>query len=467
MAHLAKPFQGADQAAQDYSRTAVDAATFGQGDRLQAYLTGNPLEQERAKTAAASGRLGAMAPIVQGAMYAMGPGELGIAKGLGEAAAPMIGKWAGGVLGSGIEGAGAGMIGAAGHDEDPNQGMLVGGGLGALGGVPGGVVGRGGALAPALSEDALRARASQEYAPLDAMVFHGPSQVKPALDAVTNTMTKSEQDLAASTMAKVNKLADTNLTTGSDIQKYQKLFGGLAKTGGDVDRQYAPQFKSALESVMQADPYGRNLTPGQGMSLMPAGTLGGTGFAPGAAAAARDAGDVFHGRANDIERLNDMVTKSQVTGGPDVGSQARQYLLSKPGQVYAQPGSTPYGAFDAIAGTSEKGGYIPWWMKHYVIAPAIGAAGGGALGAVTGDPHSPWTHALEDAAIGAGIGMAGGTYGGASGAVNKAAQQRAIAAARSAISTGQAQAPVMPLTPLREAVRQAIYGRGAANGWPY
>ena len=105
LAHLAKPFQGADQAAQDYSRTAVDAATFGQGDRLQAYLTGNPLDKERAATAAASGRLGAMAPIVQGAMYAMGPGELGIAKGLGEAAAPTLGRWAGGVLGSGIEGA--------------------------------------------------------------------------------------------------------------------------------------------------------------------------------------------------------------------------------------------------------------------------------------------------------------------------------------------------------------------------
>ena len=134
------------------------------------------------------------------------------------------------------------------------------------------------------------------------MVFHGPSQVKPALDAVSRTMTDAEKGLAKSTMAKADKFADQNLVTGSDIQDYQKLFGGLSKTGNDVDRQYAPQFKSALEGVMQGDPYGRNLTPGQGMSLMPAGTLGGTGFAPGAAAAARDAGNVFHGRANDIAR---------------------------------------------------------------------------------------------------------------------------------------------------------------------
>ena len=473
LAHLAKPFQGADQAAQDYSRTAVDAATFGLGDRFQSYLTGNPLDKERAATAAASGRLGAMAPIVQGAMYAAGPGELGIAKGLGEAAAPLLGggkvaQWAGGVLGSGAEGALAGGAGAAGHGEDAGQGALWGGALGAAGGVPGGIVGRGGALAAPQSEDALRAAASQKYAPLDEMVFHGPSQVKPALDAVTSTMTDAEKDLAKSTMAKVDKLGDLNLATGSDIQSYQKLFGGLAKTGSDVDRQYAPQFKSALETVMQGDPYGRNLTPGQGMSLMPAGTLGGTGFAPGAAAAARDAGDVLHGQANDVARLDDWLASSQVKGGPDVGAQAKSYLLSDKGKTFAQPGSPGYDALNTLAGTAQGPlgggqGITLWDLKHHLLWPAVGLAGAQAAGAYgTAEGHQPWwANIPEDlGGIAAGALMKKGFN-----AAGMAAQQRAIAAARTALSTGQQQSPVLPPAPLRDMIRNLIYGQGAGGAY--
>ena len=369
LAHLAKPFQGADQAAQDYSRTAVDAATFGLGDRFQSYLTGNPLAQERAQTAAASGRLGAMAPIVSGAMYAAGPGELGAASKIGEAVAPAIGKWAGGVLGSGVEGALAGGAGAAGHDESIGQGALLGGALGAAGGVPGGVVGRGGTLAPAVSEDALRANAKTAFAPLDEMVFHGPSQIKPALDSVTNTMTQAEQDLAKQTMAKVNKLADTNLATGSDIQSYQKIFGDLSTSPVKADREYAPQFKKALETVMQGDPYGRNTTPGQGMSLMLPGSLGNTGLTTGGAAAARDAGNIPFGRANDVARLDDpnsgWIAQSQVKGGPDVGNQISSWLRTPEGQQLCAAacarGSSKrlYGVQVTVAGTGANPESVP------------------------------------------------------------------------------------------------------------
>ena len=75
------------------------------------YLTGNPLDQERAATAAASGRLGAMAPIVQGATVCHGAGRTRPARGSvkrprpGSVAANR--QWAGGVLGSAAEGAGA------------------------------------------------------------------------------------------------------------------------------------------------------------------------------------------------------------------------------------------------------------------------------------------------------------------------------------------------------------------------
>ena len=477
LAHLAKPFQGADQAAQDYSRTAVDAATFGLGDRFQSYLTGNPLAQERAQTAAASSRLGAMAPIVQGAMYAAGPGEIGAASKIGEAVAPAIGKWAGGVLGSGVEGAIAGGAGAAGHDESIGQGALLGGALGAAGGVPGGVVGRGGTLAPAVSEGALRANAKTAYAPLDEYcVFHGPSQIKPALDSVTNTMTQAEQDLAKQTMAKVNKLADTNLATGSDIQSYQKIFGDLSTSPVKADREYAPQFKKALETVMQGDAYGRNTTPGQGMSLMLPGSLGNTGLTTGGAAAARDAGNIPFGRANDVARLDDpnsgWIAQSQVKRGPDVGNQVSSWLRTPEGQQYAPrpaPGAPPnaYTAYNTVAGTGANPESVPWWVKHFVIAPTIGVAAKEGIDAATGQDHpSPMARIGEDLAVGGGLALGTMGYGALTERVNRLAQQRAIDALRSTISTGNYQAPIQPATPLRDFVRQLIYGQGTAGKLP-
>ena len=477
LAHLSKPFQGADQAAQDYSRTAVDAATFGQGDRLQAYLTGNPLAQERASTAAASGRLGAMAPIVQGAMYAMGPGEIGAASKIGEAAAPWLGggkvaQWTGGVLGSAAEGAGAGAAGAVGHDESIGQGALIGGALGAAGGVPGGIVGRGGTLAPAVSEDALRADASEKYTPLEEAVFHGPSQIKPALDAIKNTMTEDEQLRASGTMTKVNKLIGSGLLTGKDIQANQKALGALSKGAVDTDREYAPQFKRALEGVMQGDPYGRNLTPGQGMSLMPPGQLGGTGFATGAAAAARDAGNIPFGMAQDTERVfgtNPQRPSWQMiadAGGSDVGTQAKNWLPSQEGLKIAPQGSPLFQATKNLAATAKPDTASPsWYAKHSLIFPL--AFGGATIAAnqVFGEQQSPVARAAEDAMafplmLG---GMKG--YSALAGARNRAAQQAALDALRTTASTGKYQPPVYPPSPLLDAVRQAIYGRGAAGGY--
>jgi hypothetical protein len=483
LAHLAKPFQGADQAAQDYSRTAVDAATFGLGDRFQSYLTGNPLDQERAQTAAASSRLGAMAPIVSGAMYAVGPGELGAASKIGEAVAPAIGKWAGGVLGSGVEGAIAGGAGAAGHDENITQGAEMGGAFGALGGVPGGVVGRGGTLTPAIGEDALRAQAKTDYAPLDSIVFHGPTQVKPALDAVTNTMTDAEQDLAKSTMAKVNKLGGvTNpntgvvnggvgFATGSDLQSYQRIFGDLAKSGSAEDRQFAPKFKAALEDVMQnTTPAGTNLTPGKGMSFMPPGNLGAPGPAAGAAAAARDAGNIPFGRAEDVNRLQGWLDKSDVAGGPDVGGQASAYLRTPTGQRYAPPGSSQYEAINNLAKTNagpDLAAPSAFDIRH-AIHPAVSALGAGAVAGVGGqvaEGHFDPASLAEETAAGAllGYGLHTGIPWASKRYIQGPAQQRALDAARSTLSTGQFQAPVLPDAAFRDAVRSLIYGQGAAG----
>jgi hypothetical protein len=463
LAHLAKPFQGADQAAQDYSRTAVDAATFGLGDRLQSYLTGNPLAAERANTAAASSRLGAMAPIVSGAMYAAGPGELGAASKIGEAVAPAIGKWAGGVLGSGAEGALAGGAGAAGHDENVGQGALLGGAFGAAAGVPGGVVGRGGALTPPVSADDLHAAAQQIYKPLDNIIFNTKSEVAPELDAFktaignTTDLTGKRLDQAKGTSAILEDLYGSPQLTGRNIQEAQRSLDKIASSPSSSvqDQEYAPKLKAALGNVMD------NGLPFAGV---PAGNQ-----ATGYAGLVQRAGDLIHGRAEDVDRLDTMIDKSNVAGGPDVGAQMGGYLTSKQGQQFTKPGTPQYDAANTLAATAQAPltsgqGLTMWDLKHHLMWPAIGLGGASAASLVgTEEGHQPaWAQIPEDiAGLGAGFALKRGL--GAAGAL---AQQRALAAARTALSTGQAQAPVLPDAPFRDAVRSLIFGQGARGKLP-
>ena len=458
------------------------ANTFG-GDRFAGMMSnltgvgGGDLAAQRAQSAAAAQRdpsataqgnvLGAVMPGGVLGEAAQGGRAIGEAAGLPWWLASPL---AGGTVGGGATAGGEALRGEPLSPRDIAIGTVAGGIVGAP------APGRGGALAAPVSEDALRASAKTEYAPLDEYVFHGPSQIKPALDSVTNTMTQAEQDLAASTMAKVNKLAKTNLATGSDIQSYQKTFGELSKSPVKADREYAPQFKKALETVMQGDPYGLNLTPGKGMSLMPPGSLGGTGLTTGGAAAARDAGDIPFGRAEDVNRLDNPTTgwraQARVKGGPDVGDQISSWLRTGEGQRYAPqpaPGAPPnaFTAYNTVAGTAAKPDTIPWYVKHFMIAPALGIGTTEAINAATGQEHqSPMARIGEDLTVGGGLALGTLGYRGLTSRLNRLEQQRAIDALRSTISTGNYQAPVLPATPLRDWVRQFIYSQGAANRLP-
>lgn len=492
LAHLSELGKGLGQMGQagaDYARVAAN--TYGEGDStlasmkaLYGDITGNTkgtdilsnLAAAKGDTAAASERLGTAGTI---AANLTGGGPLGEVAGAVKGMLPAAGRFAGPLAGA-ITGAGATTAGEIGRNEALSPWDI---GIGTVtGGVGGAPAGKGGVVAPALSEDALRAAAKTAYAPLDAIVFHGPTQVKPALDTVTRTMTDAEQDLAKSTMAKVNKLGgvtDPNtgvvkggvgFATGSDLQSYQKIFGDLAQSGSGEDRQFAPKFKAALEDVMQnTTPVGRNVTPGQGMSFMPPGSMGAPGFAAGEAAAARDAGNVPYGRANDIKRLNDWIDKSQIAGGgagTDVGSQASSYLRSPPGQRYAPPRSPQYDALNTLASTAAKESSIPWWVKHFVIAPAAGTIINEGVQAGTGEHESPLEHLGADLGIGAVLAGSMAGYGKISGMRARAAQQHAIDAARSTLSTGNFQAPIAPDQPFRDAVRRLIFSQGAAGRIP-
>ena len=459
LAHLAKPFQGANQAAQDYSRTAVDAATFGLGDRLQSKLTGNPLEQERADTNAAYGRLGAMAPIVSGAMYGMGPGELGMASKLGGAVAPAIGRWAGGVVGSGAEGALAGGAGALGHDENVGTGALGGLGVGMAGGVLGGVVGRGGTLPPAASAADLKTEAQKAYAPLSNILYDATKEVHPSLD-VTNAQNALRDwsgykwNDAAKTRGEINTLLDKPQLSANDIQQSQSYLKGIAKNPNSDpnDALYAGHYVGQLQDVLENGIPQTGVPPNVG---------------PGYAAQVKAAGDALHGRAQDIGRLDDWIAKSQVAGGPDVGGQASAYLRTKPGQTFAKPGSPQYDALNTLAGTAQgplggsQGGLTLWDLKHHLLWPAVGLAGAQTAGAFgTAEGHQPWwANIPEDIlGIGAGVLLKKGL-----GAAGMRAQARAADAARVALSTGQSQAPILPGATGRDALRNLIFGAGAAG----
>jgi len=51
------------------------------------------------------------------------------------------------------------------------------------------------------------------------------------------------------------------------------------------------------------------------------------------------------------------------------------------------------------------------------------------------------------------------------GAFQRATQQRAIDAARVALATGQQQSPLGAVAPFRNAVRNLIFGQGAAGSY--
>ena len=483
--YLLRHLASANQTLSDATRTAQYAMTGGLIDKAFG-------PQAQADAAAASQRLGPVGSTAASvAGYMAGPGELKGAQAIGEAAAPYIGQRLGGMLGTGAEGAIASGVGAYGDQKGwtPDVGAIakasaIGGGLGAATGVLGGVVGRpasgavrgqpGPGLPPAQTPAALEAAKTVAYTPLDAGVFHGPSQVAPALDAVTSTMTGAEQDLAKSTMAKVEKLKDQSLVTGSDIQSYQKIFDGLGRTGSDTDREFAPQFSDALEGIMQkTTPYGRNMTPGQGMSLMLPGQLGGTGLAAGDMAAARDAGDQIFGRLQDVQRLANFQKAASVAGGPDVGGQARSYLLSNEGQRLAPPGSPQYGAYNTLAGTSAApsvSGVPSIWDVRHLLHPIAGPLIEGAIVGASGqaaEGHFDPAHFAEEVALGGLLGY--GVHKGVPAAYGKflqgPAQQRAIDAARVALSTGQAQSPLLRNAPTRNALANLLFSQGAAGNY--
>ena len=464
------------------SRAIDDLATFGYADKGQGALdqatgVGPTTAQLKSDTNTAYATNPAAVNYGLGAAtYAMGPGELKGAAWLGGKAAPVIGKWAGGVLGSAAEGAGAGALGAAGHDEDIGQGAKWGGIFGGLGGTLGvggpqdqpaprgsgyfGTVPPSPAMPAARSIPDLQAATTAAYKPNDSVLFM-QNEVKPRLDDVENQIANStdltgeKRRLGTSTMEEVNNLRARPQLTATDIQQAQDRLQGYNRT--PQDQHLAPQFSNALEDILQ-----NGISPNAP-----------TGFA----AQTRDAGDRLFGQLQDTKRIEgpEGWMAKAAAGGPDVGSQATAWLPSDEGLKFAPgppqgsppgtQGSPLYEATKALGATSAKSEVIPWYVKHFMIAPALGTLANEGFAAATGQEQSPWEHLAADVGVGAGLMGGSALYGRASAALNRAAQQRALGPLRVAASTGQYQAPFQTqiANPLLDAIRKTIYGQGAAG----
>jgi hypothetical protein len=479
LAHLSELGKGLGQmggTAADYARTAAN--TYGQGDSTLASLkalagdvTGatkdnsylSNLAAAKAATAAASDRLGTAGNI---AANMTGGGPLGeVASSVGGMAAPYVGKWAGGVLGSAATGGGATAAGELGRNESVSPWDIgVGTALGGAGGAPGGVVGRGGTLAPAISADDLHAAASAIYKPLDNIIFDAKSEVHPELDAFKNAigsttdLTNKRLGQATGTSAILDDLYGSAQLTGRNIQESQRSLDKIAASpsASVQDQEYAPKLKSALQNVMD------NGLPFAGV---PASAPQASGYA----GLVQKAGDLIHGRAEDVDNLETMVAKSQAGNKPDLGAQMGAYMTSNQGMNFIKPSTPQYAAANTLSDTAQApltsgDGLTMWDLKHHLLWPAVGLAGAQVAGAYgSAEGHQPWWATIPEdvggvlagVALKKGLGMAGAR-----------AQQQALAAARTAFSTGQAQAPVLPGAPLRDTMRRLMFGQAAAGQLP-
>ena len=478
LAHLSELGKGASQlggAASDYARPAANV--YGEGDSTLAslkalagdvtgqtkgtdYLTN--LAAAKGDTAAASARLW------HAGHDRRDPNRrrsarlaLGRRRHDGRALPRQVG---GGVLGSAAVGGGATAAGEIGRNEslspwDIGIGTVTGG----VSGAPGGVVGRGGTLASPVSAADLHATAQQIYKPLDNLIFDAKSEVHPELDAFktaignTTDLTGSRLKQASGTSAILDDLYGSAQLTGRNIQEAQRSLDRIASSPSSSvqDQEYAPKLKAALGNVMD------NGLPFAGV---PAGNQ-----ASGYAGLVQKAGDLIHGRAEDVDNLDTMVRKSQSGNKPDVGAQMGAYMNSNSGMGFIKPGTPQFDAANALSDTAQAPltsgqGLTMWDLKHHLIWPAIGLGGAASASLLgTEEGHQPaWAQIPEDVAgLAAGFALKRGLN--AAGAL---AQQRALAAARTAFSTGQAQAPVLPDAPFRDAVRRLIFSQGAAGQLP-
>jgi hypothetical protein len=436
LSHLARASQGLN----DWTRAAQQGMTFGLVDKLLPGVSA----QAQADTAAAQARLGTAGMIPEALGYAVGPGE--VMGGLRAGAAGLqglTGLGARALTSIPAEGALASGVGTAAQGGTPSQIATATGIGGALGGVTslaGNLASRigpkpvtpdvgqaGTATRPATGMYAQREAA---YAPLD-KIYMDPGEVQDAINVKAQNVIANQRDpqgmgakiVPDDTNNYLTKFLNNPAFTARNLQDASRY---LRNQGDWVSNRYA----DALDGVMQTS---------QPIA----------GGAPGDAWAAKQAGDLWHGRIQGLERLD--AESPSGAPGPTAGAVAKT-------RGYYDPADPEYQALGDLQSAQQP--RFNWWLARHAIGPVAGAAFGGIENAIDPEAHkNPWLNALSR-------GLEGGLiYGG----LHRAAAPSpsgALANARYAIGTGQLAGPRNPIAdPVAAALRNLLFGQGASGSY--
>lgn len=191
--------------------------------------------------------------------YALGPGMLGVGEGLGKLATSQLARGigenaasrvGGRMIGSGLEGAGATIVGAAGHDQDLTAGDLLK--AAALSSAAGALPSTGGPKVSTPTTADLQAIAKPKFTPLENTWINGPNTGK-EFSAVDRNITPGDRATMSSSLQ--NKVDDINqqissnqVLSADDLAKFQR---GLMKSArGPQDQLIAGKYVDALNTAL-------------------------------------------------------------------------------------------------------------------------------------------------------------------------------------------------------------------------
>jgi hypothetical protein len=283
------------------------------------------------------------------------------------------------------------------------------------------------------------------YDALDAVEFHPNSVDQAYTGAFANLGKDQRAGLSPGFQSTLREHLDQigqGVTTAGEIDGFARGVKEAATT--NADKVVAGRIGDNLDRVLQTAP--------------PV-----SGHAPGVAAQLQDAATAAHMRLENARMLEEWRRAADIPGSGGIGEVApggAQAELLKHPQFYSDPDVNT--AMKSVAGA---GGMIPggWLIKHAVAYPAAGAAIGAVTGAGSGffgagKDESPGARALERALEYGGSGALAG-FGARYG--RDILTNRAIRAAGPTLTSGAPYVP--PPTAFRDAVRNLIYGQGAAG----
>jgi hypothetical protein len=388
------------------------------------------------------------------------------------------------IVAGGGEGAAAGGLGAAGHGGDASD-IAKGAGYGALGGAAGGALGGSGPTPKApdvgipkgtdptgvpIAPTGMYAAREAAYGPLDSIGYDTHRAAIQRGDAAIQALRNPQGwnapvDIPTDVSKIVGDLSQAPQVTGGNLQRASRA---LRDTGDITGHRYADQLDNVLRYDQPLMTPGGTAPPGVTLPSSGQGVVnsGGQSFrynngqvtasgpSPGQAWAAKQEGDMWHGRIQGLERL-DQDTPSGTPGPtPSAVAKTASYYPDAADQFgnYLSPERQALSNLQ----TAQKPGFNAWHLRH-----PLGALAGGAVGAAEdyidpGDHPNPWQNAL----LHAGTGMA--LFSGLP-ALAAARPGRALNAARYAIGTGQ---PIStPTGQIGDALVNMFYGK-LAGGQP-